>query len=92
MGQVELFEAALGIAEPWRVSDASFDPEEGRLDLYLGFARGAHFACPEGDEDACPVHDTESKTWRHLDFFEHQALTCTPGCLGSYARSMAPGG
>ena len=73
MGQRKLFEAALGIAEPWGVSDATFTPEEGRLDLYLDFARGARFACPEGDTEACPVHDTESKSWRHLDFFQHQA-------------------
>lgn len=43
------------------------------MDLYLDFPRGARFACPEGDADACPVHDTESKSWRHLDFFQHQA-------------------
>lgn len=73
MAQIKLFEAALGIAEPWQVSDATFAPDEGRLDIYLDFPRGARFACPEGDEDACPVHDTESKTWRHLDFFQHQA-------------------
>ncbi|CAN5751695.1 hypothetical protein BH20ACT11_BH20ACT11_08780 [soil metagenome] len=74
MDQRELFQAALGVAEPWRVVDATFAPEEGRLD----FPRGARFACPEGDADACPVHDTESKSWRHLvdaalDFFQHQA-------------------
>ena len=73
MSQIELFEAALGVAQPWRVSDASLDPDEGRLDLYLDFPRGAHFSCPEGDARECPVHDTDSKTWRHLDFFQHQA-------------------
>lgn len=73
MGQIELFEAALGISVPWRVSDATFTPDEGRLDLYLDFPRGARFACPEGDVEACPVHDTESKSWRHLDFFQHRA-------------------
>lgn len=41
--------------------------------MYLDFRKGARFACPEGDEPACPVHDTEPKTWRHLDFFQHQA-------------------
>ena len=68
-----VFQAALGISEPWRVTGAEFDPDEGRLDIHLDFARGARFACPEGDEDACSVHDTERKTWRHLDFFQHQA-------------------
>lgn len=71
MDQRKLFQAALGVAEPWRVVDATFTPEEGKLDLYLDFSCGARFACSEGD--ACPVHDTESKSWRHLDFFQHQA-------------------
>ena len=73
VGQMELFQAALGVAEPWRVTEATFDPQAGRLDISLDFARGARFACPEGDESACVVHDTETKTWRHLDFFQHQA-------------------
>jgi hypothetical protein len=71
--ELGLFKAALGIAEPWRVTEATFDPEAGRLDLALDFSRGARFACPEGDESACAVHDTETRTWRHLDFFGHQA-------------------
>ncbi|MGH9203961.1 MAG: ISL3 family transposase, partial [Vicinamibacterales bacterium] len=35
---------------------------------------GVTFACPEGDEPACAVHDTADKTWRHLDFFQHKAF------------------
>lgn len=73
MDKLGLFQAALGIAAPWQVTEASFDPGTGRLDLHLDFARGARFACPESDEAACPVHDTDTKTWRHLDFFQHQA-------------------
>jgi transposase len=44
-----------------------------RLDLHLDFPKGARFACPEGDAAACAVHDSSDKTWRHLDFFQHQA-------------------
>ena len=73
MDKLGLFQAALGIVEPWRVTEASFDPESGRLELHLDFVRGARFACPEGDQGACAVHDTATKTWRHLDFFQHQA-------------------
>jgi transposase len=69
----DLFQAALGLAEPWQVTRTEFDAKARRLDLYLDFPKGARFACPEGDEAACPVHDTEPKTWRHLDFFQHQA-------------------
>jgi transposase len=69
----DLFQAALGLAEPWQVTRTAFDATARRLDLYLDFPKGARFGCPEGDESACPVHDTEPKTWRHLDFFQHQA-------------------
>lgn len=73
MDKLGLFQAALAINEPWQVTEASFDPDTGRLDLHLDFVRGSRFACPQGDHGACPVHDTETKTWRHLDFFQHQA-------------------
>jgi len=71
-----MFAAALGLAPPWRVTSVEFDQGAGRLDLGLDFPRGARFACPEQGcpEAACAVHDTAEKTWRHLDFFEHQAF------------------
>jgi transposase len=48
----------------------------GTLEIGLDFPRGSRFACPETGcpQGACPVHDTTEKRWRHLDFFEHQAL------------------
>ena len=71
-----MFGAALGLAEPWRVTSVEFDQEAGRLDLGLDFPRGARFRCPEPGcaKAACAVHDTAEKTWRHLDFFAHQAF------------------
>jgi transposase len=71
----EMFGAALGLAVPWQVVSVEFDEQAGRLDLGLDFPRGARFACPEVGcaETACAVHDTGEKTWRHLDFFQHQA-------------------
>jgi transposase len=71
----ELFTAALGLVPPWRVERSEFDAVAGRLDLFLDFPRGARFVCPEPGcpEQQCPVHDTENKTWRHLDFFQYQA-------------------
>jgi transposase len=72
-----LFQLALGLSSPWQVARSEFDAESfdgrGQLDLHLDFPRGSRFGCPECDA-ACPVHDTVEKTWRHLDFFQHQAL------------------
>ena len=69
----ELFQAALGLTDPWRVERSEFDAAARRLDVYLDFTRGARFPCPHGEEGTCPVHDTTDKVWRHLDFFQHQA-------------------
>lgn len=68
-----LFQAALGLSDPWQVVSVEFDAEAKRLDLRVDFAKGARFPCPECDRSGLKVHDTEEKTWRHLDFFEHQA-------------------
>jgi transposase len=58
------------------VERTEFDPKVGQLDLYLDFDRGARFPCPQPGcaQRSCPVHDTEDKTWRHLDFFQHKAF------------------
>ena len=70
---VRLFQAALGLSEPWQVVSVEFDAAAKRLDLRIDFAKGARFACPQCGREDCPVHDTEEKTWRHLDFFQHYA-------------------
>jgi transposase len=70
----DLFRVALGLTGPWEVTGTEFDPAGSRLDVRLDFGRGSRFACPEGDRDDCRVHDTQTKTWRHLDFFQHRAF------------------
>jgi transposase len=73
MRDLDLFQRALGLEEPWEVVGVEFDAGQRRLDLRIDFPKGARFSCPECDRAGCKVHDTEEKTWRHLDFFQHQA-------------------
>jgi len=73
MDSVALLDAALGLAVPWRVDSATFDPEAGQLDIQVVFERGARFACPDCSAAGCEVHDTVERTWRHMDFFQHKA-------------------
>jgi len=56
--------------------------ENRRLDILVDFERGATFPCPVCGRPA-KAHDTEEKTWRHLDFFQHAAyLTArVPRCM-----------
>ena len=72
-----LFSAALGLCPPWSVVETRFDVGTKRLDLRLDFPAGGGFACPECQGVNRPVHDTSEKTWRHLDFFQHQAFLTT---------------
>jgi transposase len=73
MRDVDLFQQALGLVAPWRVVESSFDADQRRLELRIDFERGATFACPQCAAEGCSVKDTKLKTWRHLDFFQHQA-------------------
>jgi transposase len=67
-----LFTTALGLQPPWEVKSLEFNAHEHRLDILVDFQRGASFPCPECGTPS-KAHDTEEKTWRHLDFFQHAA-------------------
>ena len=73
MHDLDLFGRALGLEEPWKVVDVRFDAERRRLDLRIDFPKGSRFPCPECGAGGCKVHDTEPHTWRHLNFFQHEA-------------------
>lgn len=72
MNSESLFAIALGITPPWDVEGIEFSKENKRLDIKIGFRRGATFACPVCGT-AAPVHDISEKSWRHLNFFQFEA-------------------
>jgi transposase len=72
MGVAEdLFSQALGLEKPWQVVKIYFDQPTRRLNLYLDFPKGSSFPCPQCGEPS-KVHDTVEKSWRHLNFFQHE--------------------
>jgi len=73
-----LFEAALSISKPWYIDRVEFDASIKRLDIFIDFERGTKFSSEEkGYDDLYGAYDTEQKTWRHLNFFEHECyLNC----------------
>jgi transposase len=73
MRDTDLFRMALSIEPPWVVTKSEFDAAARRLDIHLDFARGSRFDCPECGVAGCPAYDSEEKTWRHLNFFQHEA-------------------
>ena len=69
-----VFEQALNIQEPWFIKTIDFDYSKKRLDISLDFRKGTRFeySTDEGEIEQGSVHDTKEKTWRHLNFFEHE--------------------
>jgi len=67
----KLFEAALGIAEPWYIQGVDFDTAKKTLTIGVDFVAGSRFAVP-GIEGVHPAHDTVTKRLRHLNFFQHE--------------------
>lgn len=72
MQDTDLFQLALALTPPWQVSSTQFSLAEKRLDIRLDFPKGSTFACPECGQSA-KAYDTTEKTWRHLNFFQHNA-------------------
>lgn len=67
----KLFEAALGIAEPWFIQGVDFDAGKKTLTIGIDFIAGSRFAVP-GVVGTHPAHDTVTKRYRHLNFFQHE--------------------
>ncbi len=59
----------------------------------LDFPHGSPLACPQCTRPDCPVHDTETRQWRHLNYFfrrgaaeQHGKLFAIRGWNGSRFR------
>ena len=80
-------EKALGLPEPWKVVKDTFSAKERQLDITIDFQPGSTFQCPECGAES-KAYDSEMKTWRHLNFFQHETylharvprVECSRGC------------
>lgn len=73
MQSEQLFEAALGVSSPWYVREARFDAAARTLTIRVDFRSGSRFAHPDVAGEH-PVHDTQTKRYRHLNFFQHECF------------------
>jgi len=69
----KLFETALGIGAPWFVAETDFNAQARTLTIRVDFTAGTRFAV-SGLAGEHPVHDTVSKRYRHLNFFQHECF------------------
>lgn len=72
----DIFTKALGLVEPWYVSQVEFQPSEkdpDRFDVHitLDHQAGSKFPCPQCGK-SCSVYDSNQKEWRHLNFFQYR--------------------
>jgi len=74
MDSIDLYRQLLGLAEPWTVQRVEMDIPRLRVDVHLGHAPGARFACPAcGCEFSVYDHAAE-RSWRHLDSCQFQTV------------------
>jgi len=73
MQSEQLFEAALGVSSPWYVREARFDAAARTLTIRVDFRAGSRFSHPQVAGEH-PVHDTQTKRYRHLNFFQHECF------------------
>lgn len=72
MQDKKLLQMALGLQSPWKVTEATLDMDNQRLDIHINFSKGGRFSCPQCQQASCSVHDTKKRTWRHLSFFQYE--------------------
>jgi transposase len=73
MQSEQLFEAALGVSSPWYVRETVFDADGKTLTICVDFRSGSRFSYAEVAGEH-PVHDTQTKRYRHLNFFQHECF------------------
>ena len=67
----------LGIGSPWEVKAVELKLEEKKVEIELGWQRGAVAPCPECGRE-CSIHDhAPERTWRHLDTMQFTTLIRT---------------
>jgi len=66
----QIFEQALGLESPWYIKSVEFSKEDKRLDINIDFTKGSTFEYE--DQGSFKAYDTIKKSWRHLNFFEHE--------------------
>lgn len=70
-----MFEKALHIEKPWYIKEIVFDEVTKKLDIYIDFICGSSFYYESSKDNISgefKAYDTKNKTWRHLNFFEHE--------------------
>jgi transposase len=74
INSIQLFEMALGVKSPWEIVKVEFTDgvTKKALHIKIDFKKGSKF--PDKNGMFCDVYDTKEKTWKHLNFFQHECF------------------
>lgn len=68
-----IFTQALGLTAPWRVINVDFQQAQGRI-VFKVESTAKRLTCPACGAPDQPIHDRSTRTWKHLNFFQYQAI------------------
>ncbi|EQD40951.1 transposase, partial [mine drainage metagenome] len=63
----KIFETALGVNSPWFIAGMAFHEKQRTPSIRVDFQVGSPVPCRDRAGEH-PVHDTVTKTYRHLNF------------------------
>lgn len=69
----ELFTAALGLGQPWRVDAVRFEAAAHEIHFDV-ICEAKRLPCPRCAAPDQPIHDRLTRDWQHLHFFQYRAL------------------
>jgi len=68
---LDLFNHSIGVQSPWHVTSVEFSKVNKRLDITVDYRDGTKFPCPKCDSKNTDIYDRDTRSWRHLNHFEH---------------------
>lgn len=74
MEDTALYEAVLGLEEPWIVVDVELDTKGGKVEVWVE-NKDKLLPCPRCGTKS-PRYDARSRRWRHLDTCQYQTILC----------------
>lgn len=66
---VDMFQVALQLEDPWKLTHVEFDDQDQAWHLFIDFERGSVFPCSVCGMPS-KAYDAKKKKWRHLDFWD----------------------
>lgn len=71
----ELYQAILGLSEPWTVDRVELKEADQAVEVWVRERDGTGFACPDCGERS-PIYDRSERRWRHLDTCQFTTILC----------------